>query len=101
MPKATSGGASNAAAEQPAAAAEEPVTVEAVIGALEEANVGVSADSAAEAAVVKPPRVNAPRSEWAAHAVAQGAHPDSVNEMTKAALIAQYGKGASDGESIQ
>jgi hypothetical protein len=39
-----------------------------------------------------PPRVNAPRADWAAHAVSQGADPGSVGDMTKAALIARYGK---------
>lgn len=42
-----------------------------------------------------PPRVNAPRADWAAHAVSRGADPDAVDELTKAALIAAYGKGPS------
>ena len=42
-----------------------------------------------------PPRVNAPRADWAAYAIDyRGANPSLVDEMTKAALIEQYGKGA-------
>lgn len=46
------------------------------------------------AAAPAPPRVNAPRADWAAHAISRGADPDAVDEMTKAALIARYGKTA-------
>lgn len=38
-----------------------------------------------------PPPVRAARQAWADHAVAQGAGPAEVDEMTKAQLVARYG----------
>jgi hypothetical protein len=70
-----------------------PVT--AAVAAEPEAAETAPASPAAQAPV--PPRVNAPRADWAAHAIGQGAEPETVDEMTKAALIAQYGKAAQAG----
>jgi hypothetical protein len=47
-----------------------------------------------EVAAVAPPPVRAARQEWADHAVAQGADPAEVDEMTKAQLVGQFGASA-------
>lgn len=41
---------------------------------------------------LKKPYGNRPKSEWAAYAVSKGANPETVEEMTKNELMAEYGE---------